>query len=266
VWILVVQAAVAATSDCSFSADDYASLHRDLRMLRREAGRPVAVAADGEECERGVLDVLRNDPLLPVELVPRSSLERSLTSDPNRCGGVVYGTPNGYALEPLGACIDPDDVAPDGSLSTRLLSFAYWNARGATIRYNGELGYGLSFLLDAALGFPGADFATATPDELTGSHLLRGLAGIDIAARPGLRGAYVGLRGGFEGYVDSEEGTFVAETGLTHFVLGRKWIAVHGATLQLGGGVAARIPLGEGPMPETLAPVVELRVGLANHR
>jgi hypothetical protein len=266
VWILVVQAAVAATSDCSFSAEDDTALHRDLRMLRREAGRPVAVAAEGEVCERGVLDVLRNDPLLPVELVPRSSLERSLTSDPTRCGGVVYGTANGYALEPLGACLDPDDVAPEGTLSTRLFSVAYWNAGGATIRYNGDLAYGLSFLLDAALGFPGTDFETATPDEITSNHLLRGLAGIDIAGRPGLRGAYVGLRAGVEGYVDSEEGAFEAETGLTSFVLGRKWIAQKGATLQLGGGVAARIPMGQGPTPESLAPVVELRVGLANHR
>jgi hypothetical protein len=154
------------------------------------------------------------------------------------------------------------------TVPTRLFTLAYWTERGGSLRYNGDLGLGVSFLMDVALGFPGTDFATATPDAITANHLLRGLGGIDFAARPGLRGAYVGLRVGVDGaFVEREQGatTFDTDSLLTEFVLGRKMIAREGATLQLGGGILADIPLGEGPTPETLGPVVELRVGLANH-
>jgi hypothetical protein len=153
---------------------------------------------------------------------------------------------------------------PAAGLSTRLLTFGYWAARGATVRYNGDLGLGMSFVMDLALAFPGTDFTTATPDGILANNFVRALGGIDIAARPGLRGGYIGLRSGVEGFIEEER--FESESLLVHFVLGKKWIAKEGATLQVGGGVAARVPLGQGPTPEELSPVVELRVGLANHR
>lgn len=256
---LVVSAAVAAPSECALTETDYATLRRELRSLRREAGRPIGVAAEGDRCERAVLDLLRNDPFLPVELVPRSTLEMALSGAPDRCGAIVSPPADGtgYELQALGAC---DGVVEAGSRS--LFTLAYWAPVGASMRYNKHLGLGISMLFDAAFGVHDADDPTANPDEILAENVVRGLVGFDLAKRPGLRGAYVGLRGGAEGHVADD--ALDLQTGLVEFVVGRKWIATHGLTLQVAGGIAARIPLGNGPMPEELVPIAELRVGLAN--
>jgi hypothetical protein len=168
----------------------------------------------------------------------------------------------GFALVVSAAmAAEPSEGAVEAG-SRSALTVAYWAPVGASVRFDRHVAAGISVLFDAAAGVRDADdLDSATPDELLAENVVRGLAGFNFAKGPGLRGAYVGLRGGAEGHVGE---TLELHTGIVEFVLGRRWIAVHGLTLQLGGGVAARIPLGVGPMPETLVPIGELRVGLAN--
>lgn len=269
---LVVPAAMAAPSiaglpaggprDCSLTEEDYAELRRDLRELRREAGRPIGVAAEGERCEKAILDLMRNDPFLPVELVPSSTLEVALSNHPDRCGAILSppADGSGYTLAPVGAC---DGMVQAGSRSS--FTLAYVTPVGASARVNKHIGAGMSLLFDVAVGMNQVEDAHATPDEILAENMFRGLTGFDFAKQRGLRGAYVGLRGGVEGsFVD--QGSFDFQQGIVEFVLGRKWIAAHGFMLQVGGGIGAEIPLGEGPTPETLVPVAELRLGKANTR
>jgi len=257
---LVVPAAIAAPSDCSFTEEDYATLRRDLRELRREAGRPIGVAAEGSRCEKAILDLMRNDPFLPVELVPSSTLEIALTNNPDRCGAIVSppADGSGYSFDPIGAC---DGRVEAGSRSS--FTLAYVAPVGGSVRLSKHVGAGVSLLFDVAVGLQEGTDAHATPDEILAQNVFRGLTGFDFAKQRGLKGAYAGLRGGVEGQFP-EQGSFDFQTGIVEFVVGRKWISASGFMFQVGGGIGADIPLGLGPTPETLVPVAELRVGKAN--
>jgi hypothetical protein len=147
--------------------------------------------------------------------------------------------------------------------SRSALTIAYVAPVGGSVRVSKHVFAGLSILVDAAVGMKQTTDLHSTPDEILAQNMFRGLTGFDLAKQRGLRGAYVGLRGGVEGHVP-EQGAFDLDTGIVEFVMGRKWIFASGFMVQFGGGIGAEIPLGEGPTPETLVPVAELRVGKAN--
>lgn len=244
-------AAAAAEPDCSLSEPDYYQLRDELRTLRRGEGESIGVVAEGRECERALDAVIRNGPFLGVQRVGE---ERT----PDQCVAVLRPGAGGYSLATFGDC------RADASGPSRMVSVGWWLPYGGTVRWNEDIGYGLSLLFDGGIqgvligGEDPFDLGESTEPRSTSS--VRGMVGLDIANGE-LAGTYVGARGGMEAGLTTDGP--VPEIALVSFVLGRKWIT-NGFAAQLGGGVTTEMPLGAGPRPGSLYPVAELRVGVAN--
>lgn len=243
-------AAGAAESDCSLSEPDYYQLRDELRTLRRGEGESIGVVAEGRECERALDAVIRNGPFIGVHRVGDERVQ-------DQCVAVLRPGAGGYSLATFGEC----RASPSGP--SRMVSVGWWLPYGGTVRWNEDLGYGLSLVLDGGLqgvigGEDPFDLGESTTPRTTSS--IRGLVGIDIA-REHLDGTYVGARGGIEAGLTTTGPE--PEMALVSFVLGRKWIT-NGVAAQLGGGVVTEMPLGGGPRPGVVYPTAELRIGLAN--
>jgi hypothetical protein len=238
-WVLT---ASAEDRDCQLSTQDYYDRRRELRGLRRGEGESIGVAAEGEQCERALDDVIRNGPFLGVHRVEPGATDQ--------CTAVLRpgSYDRGYTLTQVGDC--RSDASGPSRMVTPWLPFAGAGDDGQGVgvsgRWNEDLGRGFSGLVDVAFGTPslGDEPIDGTPIVVTDAPLLRALGGVDLA-REGLRGGYFGVRGGA--------------------VMGHKWVG-NGLSAQIGGGLTTEIPIGLGPSPAWTSPVLEARVGLANRR
>ncbi|MEZ4241070.1 MAG: hypothetical protein R3F59_33895 [Myxococcota bacterium] len=258
---MLLQLALASTAsaapDCQLSESDYYALREEIRDVRRGEGTSIGIAAEGARCQQALDAVIRNGPFLGVRRV-EDDVEGPYHE---QCIAVVRPGPDGYRVDRTGSCHDTG-----GSSPSRFVSVGYWMPLGASVRLNQDLGRGVSSVLD--LGWQAPDLGV-DPMHL-GENLppggdsskVRGLAGFDLA-RNGLMGSYVGFRAGVE-YTTPAVSAAHATAGLVSFVLGHKWIG-DSIAAQVGGGVLAVIPVGNGPEPESLYPAVELRLGATNH-
>lgn len=241
----------AEPSDCSLSEQDYYQLRDDLKRVRHDEGTIIGVAAEGAQCQKALDVVLRNGPFLGVRRVPDDA-------HPDACVAIVRPGPDGFQVSRSGVCM-ADTAGP-----TRMVSAGYWLPLGASLRWNEHIGSGLSFVADFGwqapdLGFDPFDLGNSVSVSGNTSRM-RGLVGLDVA-RYGIQGMYVGFRGGAEFATGVEHQALTK--GLAEFVAGHKVIN-NGVALQFGGGLLAELPVGIGPAPESLYPVIEVRVGLAN--
>jgi hypothetical protein len=256
--LAVASTASANPNDCELSESDYFTLREEIRDLRRSQGSTIGIAAEGSGCQQALDAVVRNGPFLGVR---RIEADQPGDRYQEQCVAVVRPGPDGYQVDPVGSC------QADSSGVTRIISVGYWMPLGASVRLNQDMGRGVSSVVD--LGWQAPDLGV-NPFDL-GSNLppsgdsskVRGMLGFDLA-RNGLMGSYIGFRGGVEYTTPAPTiGPVNATSGLVSFVLGHKWVG-DGIAAQVGGGVLAAIPLGNGPEPEVLYPTVELRLGGTN--
>ncbi|MEQ1505339.1 MAG: hypothetical protein ABMB14_24115 [Myxococcota bacterium] len=279
-----------AAADCALSEADYYALRRDLRDLRRSEGASIGVAAEGAQCGRALEAVIRNGPFLGVHRASGApdqctAVIRPAASDGHAAppmatiGGVPpAATPAaraGYTLEVVGDCHS------DLSGPSRFVSIGYWLPFGGSVRWDQQVSHGLSVVIDGgwqAVGLDAETYDLGSAGEPVHDPEFRGLAGFDLS-RDGLRGGYVGVRAGAEwiiragsldnaidaGSVEAAPSRLDPNVGIVSFVLGQKWIS-NGVGFQIGGGLSTEIPLGLGPQPAWVTPVLELRGGLANRR
>jgi hypothetical protein len=249
--ILALVVAAHAADDCSFTESDYYQLRQQLQTLHKTAGRSIGVSPATPACQEALQVVLRNGPFLGVHEVQTPNDDPCVALLEPGEGG------DGWQLAMNGRC----EVESRGPAN--LLSVGAWLPYGVSGRYNRDMGGGLSLLADFGWAPPRLwsdpfDFSTYGNDNPR-SASMRFLLGIDMTDR-GLRGTYFGVRGGVETANPIHE--IVPTYGAVSFVGGRKWIS-DGLALQAGGGMLCEIPMGHGPLPSLLTPVVELRAGIA---
>jgi hypothetical protein len=256
-------------SDCSLTTADVTEVRQELQALRRRQGASIGVAAEGPGCQ-GVLDeALRTGPFLGV-------YRSDIPTDPDQsCVAVLRAAPDGWAIDPMGACRSEAMVGPGASQTTqttpakdpepsRVFTVAMWLPYGATFRINQDLGDGIAAQVDVAWHPPklwdvGYGDKFLGPDSKNTSSF-RWLFGLE-AGDGGLGGGFVGARAGFE--AATPVGGFQPNEGIVMGVLGHRWIGPERAVFELAGGFQGAVPIGSHSDNGSVvvSPVVDLRIG-----
>ncbi|MBX2803689.1 MAG: hypothetical protein KTR31_38790 [Myxococcales bacterium] len=249
--VRVRQVAQAQERHCRLREADYVEIRQNLRSLRRsKGGGTLVVAGDGPSCEAALQAIIENDPLLNVRMVdaPRGEAVgymAGIADGSGECAAVLRPNDDGWALVSVGDCEAPRVNQP------RAFTLSYWEPTGVSLRWNERLFDGFFMLMDGAYQIDESAVGQLGPSW-------RVLGGVDMTRGP-LSGAYVGTRLGVR-HVTTREGEDT--DAVLQMAVGHRWIAGT-TTLQIGGGVLARVPMFEGLQRETLHPLLEIRLGVA---